>query len=514
MKFVADLHLHSKYSRAVSQSMVLSKMAEWARFKGINVLATGDFTHPFWFEQLKNELEDAGNGLYKLKSIVHSSQFTEKSSEPLTVNREPIYFLLSCEVSSIYSQGGKVRRIHNLFFFPSMSAVEKFNNELLKRGANLRSDGRPIVGISSRDLVEIALGCDEHVLTIPAHIWTPWFSVFGSFSGFDSIEECFGDLAGNIYGIETGLSSDPAMNWRIGDLEGKAILSSSDAHSPAKMGREATVFEAEEMSYEAIYKAIAGPAVLALRSPLQFGDSSNASAPAELGVRSRQGGTLGKRSPHTEASRAKLSNYPTTQPANYPKIAFTIEFYPEEGKYHFTGHRDCNYSQEAKMTQEKGTKCPVCNRPLTVGVMDRVEELANRNPKFEIRNSNRVRWIHSEGNRRPPYVSLVPLSEILAEALSLGVDTKKVMDTYMLLVSQLGSEFNVLLKADLKDIERNSSQKVAEGIEKVRNGNIVVEPGYDGKFGLVKIWQNSQVFEEKRQAEDDKQEESQLNLFA
>ena len=480
MKFVADLHLHSKYSRAVSQQMVLSKMAEWASFKGINVLGTGDFTHPFWFEQLKNELEEAGNGMYRLKAIGDKSVVSGQLSDV----QQEVYFLLSCEVSSIYSQGGKGRRIHNLFFFPSMSAVEKFNNELLKRGANLRSDGRPIVGISSRDLVEIALGCDEHVLIIPAHIWTPWFSVFGSFSGFDSIEECFGDLAGNIYGIETGLSSDPAMNWRIGDLEGKTILSSSDAHSLAKMGREATVFEADEISYDSIYEAISS------------------------------GSKVTKEPKEPKVEKSSGSSGSSVTAVTFPKIAFTIEFHPEEGKYHFTGHRNCDYSQEAKITQEKGTKCPVCSRPLTVAVMDRVEELANRNPKFEIRNSNRVRWIHSEGNRRPPYVSLVPLSEILAEALSLGVDTKKVMDTYMLLVSQLGSEFNVLLKADLKDIERNSSQKVAEGIEKVRNGNIVVEPGYDGKFGVVKIWQNSQVFEEKRQAEDDKQEESQLNLFA
>src|SRR3989344_6209853 len=208
MKFVADLHLHSKYSRAVSQSMVLSKMAEWARFKGIDVLATGDFTHPFWFEQLKNELEDAGRGLYRIKG--HETRDT----------KHDVYFLFSCEISSIYSQGGKGRRIHNLFFFPSLKSVEKFNKELISRGANLRSDGRPIMGISSRDLAKIALNIDKKSLIIPAHAWTPWFSIFGSFSGFDSIEECFGEMAPYIYGIETGLSSDPAMNWQIGDLEG------------------------------------------------------------------------------------------------------------------------------------------------------------------------------------------------------------------------------------------------------------------------------------------------------
>ena len=492
MKFVADLHLHSKYSRAVSQQMVLVKMAEWAKYKGINVLATGDFTHPFWFEQLKNELEDTDNGLYRLKaigdkSVVSGPAFAKASAGEHSSN---VYFLLSCEVSSIYSQGGKVRRIHNLFFFPSLSSVEKFNNELLKRGANLRSDGRPIVGISSRDLVEIALGCDEHVLIIPAHIWTPWFSVFGSFSGFDSLSECFGDLVDKIYGIETGLSSDPAMNWQIADLDGKSILSFSDAHSPAKMGREATVFEADEASYDSIYGAIVGK--------WEVGD--------------------GKLDNEVRNEKSDISLQSEANPASHipPRIAFTIEFHPEEGKYHFTGHRDCNYSQEAKITREKGTKCPVCNRPLTVGVMDRVEELAKNQVssiKYQV-SANGVRWVYPDGSGRPPYVSLVPLSEILAEALSSGADTKKVMDTYMLLVNQLGSEFNVLLKADLKEIERYSSQKVAEGIEKVRNGNIVVEPGYDGKFGVVKIWQNSQELEEKKQTKDDKQEESQLNLFA
>jgi len=244
MKFVADLHLHSKYSRAVSQQMVLAQMVHWAKLKGINVLATGDFTHPFWFDQIKNELAEAGRGLYKLKPSVNGSQIRQNSE--VSVNREPVYFLLSTEISSIYSQGDRVRRIHNLFFFPSLASVEKFNKALLTRGANLRSDGRPIVGITSRDLAEIALLCDEKALVIPAHVWTPWFSVFGSFSGFDSVEECFGDMSKFVYGIETGLSSDPAMNWRIADLDNLSILSFSDAHSLPKMGREATVFTRED----------------------------------------------------------------------------------------------------------------------------------------------------------------------------------------------------------------------------------------------------------------------------
>src|SRR3990170_8256349 len=287
MKFVADLHLHSKYSRAVSQDMTLENIAKYAQLKGISVAATSDFTHPFWFDQLRSQLEEAGNGLYRLKTPDSKLQTDEKE----------VYFLLSCEISSIYSQGGKGRRIHNLFFFPSLASVSKFNKKLLDKKANLRSDGRPIVGIPSRDLAQIALSCDEKVLIIPAHIWTPWFSLYGAFSGFDSIEECFGDMAKYIYGIETGLSSDPAMNWQIADLENRAILSFSDAHSLLKMGREATVFEGKDISYDSIYRAIAGP--------------------------------VSREAPFSRASRATR---------NDAKIAFTIEFHPEEGKYHYTGH--------------------------------------------------------------------------------------------------------------------------------------------------------------------------------
>ena len=468
MKFVTDLHLHSRYSRAVSQDMVLPKMAEWANYKGIDVLATGDFTHPFWFDMLKKELEETGNGLYKLGhsplGISHSKGEGQKA------NGE-IYFLLSCEISSIYSQGGKGRRVHNLFFFPQLKSVEKFNGELLKRGANLRSDGRPIVGITSRDLAKIALDVDSKALIIPAHAWTPWFSIFGSFSGFDSVEECFVDMAKYIYGIETGLSSDPAMNWQIADLDDRAILSFSDAHSLEKMGREATVFEAEEMSYDSIYGAI------------------------------RQVGQW--------AGRSKIENNPTnlqTHGPNYPsKIAFTIEFYPEEGKYHFTGHRDCNVSQSPQQTAKNGETCPVCGRQLTVGVMHRVEGLATRNTQQVTRNINGVRWVHDEQNKKPPYVSLVPLMEIIAGALGVAPKTKRVIDQYKLLIENLGSEFGVLLKANLEEISRFAQSKVVEGIEKVRKGEINIDPGYDGKFGEVKIWDREEVGEV---------DQSQLNLFA
>jgi len=493
MKFVADLHLHSRYSRAVSQNMTLENIAKYAQLKGISIVATGDFTHPFWFDQLKTELVDAGNGLYRLKT--NDQRLTQKDQaldvSPSALDEKKVYFLLSCEISSIYSQGGKGRRIHNLFFFPSLAAVSKFNKKLLDKKANLRSDGRPIVGIPSRDLAQIALSCDEKVLIIPAHIWTPWFSLYGSFSGFDSVEECFGDMAKYIYGIETGLSSDPAMNWQIADLENRAILSSSDAHSLLKMGREATVFEADEISYDAIYHAIAGP--VTTFPPASARSSQKTAVDQKDQVELRAVG-----SPSSRATR------------NDAKIAFTIEFHPEEGKYHYTGHRDCNFSQSPEETAKDGDICAVCGKKLTIGVMHRVEQLKSQNSKVRTEVRNGVRWVYPDGNGRPPYVSLVPLSEILSEALESGIGTKTVMDPYMALVSTFASEFNVLLKADIEQIASVSSSKIAQGIEKVRTGDIVVGPGYDGKFGVVKIWnQQNPDKNEKNEAE-----EKQLNLFA
>lgn len=416
-------------------------MAQYAKYKGINVLATGDFTHPFWFDTLTKELEEVGNGLFRLK---HTPG----------VSRGDVYFMLSCEVSSIYSQGGKNRRIHTLFMFPKLSSVEKFNSELVKRRANLRADGRPIVGISARDLAHIALNCDEKALIIPAHIWTPWYSIFGSFSGFDSVEECFGDAAEYIYGIETGLSSDPVMNWQIADLDNRAILSFSDAHSLEKMGREATVFEAEEISYDSIYSAIVGE------------------------------GTA--------------------------RIAFTIEFYPEEGKYHFTGHRNCNFSQSPEDTAKNGDICPVCKRPLTIGVMHRVEELKSRKSAFKIENAGDLVWKKSEYGR-PSYISFVPLYEIIAEALSVGVSTQKVKDMYLSLVTNVGSEFSILMKAEIAEIAKYSTVRIAEGISKVRKGDIVVEPGYDGLFGVVKIWPEAKDVSLAKEENDNI--EAQLNLI-
>ena len=425
MKVVADLQIHSRFARAVSPQMVVPVISEWAAKKGIDLVATGDWTHPLWYRELRTNLVEVGEGIYKAKDA------PEQGAK----------FLLSTEVSSIYSQGGRVRKVHTLIFAPNFEAVEGINKQLTRRGANLLSDGRPIVGLSAKQVAEIALGVDSKCLIIPAHAWTPHFSLYGSVSGFDSIEECFEELSPNIYAIETGLSSDPAMNWRIEDLENRRIVSFSDAHSPQKLGREATVFELSKFSFEAIRGAITGQ-----------GEG---------------------------------------------KISHTIEFYPEEGKYHYTGHRNCKVVYSPNETRKLGTTCPVCGRPLTVGVMSRVEHLAGREveTKSEV-DAFGVRWIKDARGKRSPYVMLVPLLEILSEALSFGVGSQKVMGVYDQLINLQGSEFKVLLQTPLEEIERAFGERVAEAISKVRSGDISIEPGYDGVFGKVKIWKESEALEE------------------
>lgn len=395
-------------------------ISEWAKKKGIDLVATGDWTHPIWYRELRANLVEAGEGVYKQKDV--------EEKAPL--------FLLSTEVSSIYTQGGKGRRIHTLIFAPNFGIVEKINRELTLRGANLLSDGRPITRLTARNIAEIALGVDPRCLIIPAHAWTPHYSLYGSISGFDSIEECFGEFAPRIYAIETGLSSDPAMNWRIAELAKRRIVSFSDAHSPRKMGREATIFDLAEINFSGIREAITG------KGP--------------------------------------------------GKIAYTIEFYPEEGKYHYTGHRNCKVVYSPNDTRKLGTTCPVCGRPLTVGVMSRVEELAS----LEIETKGEmdkfgVRWIKDKEEKRTPYVMMVPLLEILAEALGSSVASQKVQVAYDQMINILGSEFKILLETDLEEISNAAGPKISEAISKVRSGDIVIEPGYDGVFGKVKIWKKS-----------------------
>lgn len=450
MEFVADLHLHSKYSRAVSPAMNLFNMDLWALKKGLDILSTGDWTHPLWFREIQKELTEDTKGLFKLKNPPAGGSKTR--------------FLLSVEVSSIYSQGGKTRRIHNLIWSPSLETCEKINKELVKRGCNISSDGRPIIGLSSTALMELVLSIDKEALVIPCHAWTPWFSLYGSNSGFDSIDECFGSYAKYIYAIETGLSSDPYMNWQIKELDNKSILSFSDAHSMAKMGREATVFVTKNGMSN--YKSQIS------NNSITYQDIISA------------------------IKQDKDSKF---------KISYTIEFYPEEGKYHFTGHRNCNFVQTPGQTKLNGKLCPVCKKPLTVGVMHRVEELA-RNPKFsqEISkiNPNGVKWIVDPSKKHPPFVKLVPLNEIVAQSLFSTVESQKVKDLFDNLCSEFGNELKVLLKTEVKDIEKFAGKKVAEGVEKVRNGNIIILPGFDGQYGIVKIWDDKKISEKQTEVKD------------
>jgi len=403
MQVVTDLHLHSKYSRAVSSQMIPSVMSFVGRQKGIDVLATGDFTHPLWFKEIRSYLTEAEEGLFKIKNPREGEEKTR--------------FILSVEIANIYSQNGKGRRIHNLVWSPSFEVSEKISKALISRGFNVTSDGRPIIGMSSKALLEMILEIDERCLLIPCHIWTPWFGIYGQASGFNSLEESFGELSKYVYGIETGLSSDPEMNWEIAELDTRSILSFSDAHSPIKMGREATVFELENLSYENIRQAVM--------------------APAKHGI---------------------------TANIEKNRVLYTIEFYPEEGKYHYSGHRDCKVSLTPLQQQEVKGICPACGRKVTDGVLRRVEELASEKPRALIKqNEKGVTWILDPKRVHPPFVKIVPLNEIIAEALKRPVTSPRVKEIFDILCQKLQSEFYVLLKAEITEIARIAGERVGKG---------------------------------------------------
>jgi len=400
MKFAANLHLHSPYSRAVSPRMTLENLAYWGEVKGIRVLGGADFTHPKWLEKIKNELEPAENGLFKLKGKKHKTRF-----------------VLSSEISCIYSKNNRVRKIHIIVLAPSINAVEEINSALSNIG-NLFADGRPILKLDAKELVRIILSICNECLLIPAHLWTPWFSLFGSRSGFNSIEECFENYTDKIYAGETGLSSDPEMNWRLSQLDRIALISNSDAHSPENIGREANVFNTE-LSYKGIVNAIKS------KDPAKF--------------------------------------------------LYTIEFFPEEGKYYYDGHRACGISFSPKETYKYGGLCPVCGKKLTIGVLNRVEELADREegekPKTTI-----------------PFKRLIPLAEIIAEALGVGKKTKKVEKEYEELISVFGNELDILLNISQANLEKITLPKIAKGIICVREGKVSIKPGHDGVYGEIKIF--------------------------
>jgi uncharacterized protein (TIGR00375 family) len=470
MHIITDLQIHSKYSRAVSQQMVLPQIWQWAKRKGIGLMATGDWTHPLWMREIKAHLEEAGNGLFKLKktSLADIASVEEKWDGDKKDTFDP-YFMLATEVSSIYSQGGKGRRIHTLIWVSSLASADKIIQKFEDRGCNLLSDGRPIIGLTSIEVCDIVLSTDPTALVIPAHAWTPWFSLYGSESGFDSIAEAFGNFSKYIYAIETGLSSNPAMNWRIKDLDTRSLVSFSDSHSGPKIGREATVFDLEEISYKMIRRAIMRP----------FYQASG-----------------------------------EVQKVTSNKIAYTVEFYPEEGKYHYTGHRNCGIKQTPEETKKKGIICPVCGRKLTIGVMHRVEQLAGRSIEDlklhkKVLPDTQMQSIYSKTfPDRPAFVMLVPLAEIIAEVLHTGATTQKVQSDYIALTDHFGGEFNVLLNARISDIATIVNPQIAQAIEKVRTGDIVVDPGYDGTFGVVKIFS-----EDKKEESLPIQTKDQLSMF-
>ncbi len=423
MKFIADLHIHSKYSRATSRDMEVETLSLWAKRKGIKLMGTGDFTHPLYFLDLKTKLRPQGNGLFILKEDPEGTQF-----------------MLTAEVSNMFTQGGRGRRIHTLIFAPSFEVVERINAQLAKYG-KVSSDGRPIFGFSAKDLLKMILSISPECLLIPAHAWTPWFSIFGANSGFNSIPECYEEESKHIYAIETGLSSDPQMNWRLSALDDITLISNSDAHSPGKIGREANIFNCD-LSYAAITEAIR------------------------------------RKNPH--------------------QVLFTIEFFPEEGKYHYDGHRNCGILFSPKETRKHKDLCPVCGKRLTVGVMNRVEELADRR----------------EGtipNKAIPALHLVPLDEIIADAMGVGANSVSVEKEYLRLVECGGSEFDILLELSPEELASFTPPLILEGIMRVREGRLKITPGYDGVFGKIQIFSPEE--REKGSAVEEAPEVKQMKLF-
>ncbi len=420
MKYIADLHIHSLFSRATSKSSNLAGLAAWAAVKGIDVLGTGDFTHPGWFRQLTEKLQPAEPGFFRLKDTDIPPAFESVRPD----RAESCRFVLSAEISSIYKRHGQVRKIHNIIYVPDLESAARINSRLAGIG-NIESDGRPILGLDARDLLEIVLELAPDGFLVPAHIWTPWFSLFGSKSGFDTIEECYGDLSSHIFALETGLSSDPDMNRLVSALDRFTLISNSDCHSPGKLGREANLFTCG-FNFFSMRDSLKNPAV---------------------------GGFLG-----------------------------TIEFFPEEGKYHHDGHRKCGINLDPQQTSKISGICPVCGKPLTIGVMHRVLELADRDKPLYPAHS-------------PGFYSLIPLPEVLSEILGRGPATKTVMNEYTRLISLFDSEFNLLMNVPVDEIQSRCSPVLAEAVQRIRKGKVIRQAGYDGEFGVIKVFEQGELQE-------------------
>jgi uncharacterized protein (TIGR00375 family) len=414
MEYVADFHIHSRFSRSTSQHLNLFTLNQWAQLKGLKVIGTGDFTHPKWFSELRTGLIPAEPGLFQLKAGIEES---EEAFVPSSCTSE-VRFVLSAEISTIYKKNEKVRKVHHLILMPDLPSVARLN-AVLERVGNIKSDGRPILGLDSRNLMQMVLEASEDAVVIPAHAWTPHFSILGAKSGFDTIAECYEEFTPYIFAIETGLSSDPPMNWRLSMLDHIVLVSNSDAHSPSKLAREANIFDTE-LSFAAMIKAL--------------------------------------------------------KTKDHQAFKGTIEFFPEEGKYHYDGHRACKKRMNPEETIKNSYRCPVCNRKVTVGVVHRVLELADR----------------EEGHRPEsafPFQRLIPLVEILAETFKAGVTSQKVTRAYSKLLAELGNELYILRKAPPKDIGMVASDLAAEAVRRVRDGNVYIAPGYDGEYGTIKVFE-------------------------
>lgn len=420
MRHIIDLHIHSRYSRACSKELTFPNLDRWCRKKGITICGTGDFTHPKWSSEMEEHLEPAGNGLYQLKESNVKGQMSK------------VYFVPTAEVSCIYKRGGKVRRVHMIIVAPDFATVKRINERLAAIG-NIHSDGRPILGLDSEELAKIVFDASPACLLIPAHAWTPWFAVFGSASGFDTLEECFGVMTKHIYAVETGLSSDPAMNWRLTKLDNITLVSNSDAHSLENLGREANVIDMIDTTKD-LYTAM------------------------------------------TQIIREK----------DRKRFLFTIEFFPEEGKYHMDGHRACDVRATPAETKRWKGLCPKCKKPLTIGVLNRIDALAAR-PHGE----------HPPG--AIPFKSIVPLREIIAEAYDVGKQSKRVQTLYEQIVARV-PEFTVLLDAEYAELQTITTPEVVEGIRRVREGRIHIEPGYDGAYGIVEVFEAHEYAKRKQQA--------------
>jgi DNA helicase-2/ATP-dependent DNA helicase PcrA len=415
MKFLADLHIHSKFSRATSRDMILDSLAPWARVKGLSLLATGDFTHPEWLFLMKEKLEPMGNGFLRLKN--GTTSFEAPPFKGLPASSKDLAFILSSELSFIYSKGGKVRKIHVMLLAPDFESVERVNSRLQAVG-NLGSDGRPILGMDVRLFARMVAETAPRCVVIPSHIWTPWFSLFGANSGFDAIEECFEEMTPLIFALETGLSSDPPMNRRLSALDRFALVSNSDAHSPSKIGREANAFDTD-FSYRGLVEALR-----------------------------------------------------TNDPS---KFLYTVEFFPEEGKYHYDGHRKCGVVCSPRESLRTNDLCPKCGKKLTIGVLHRVEELADRENGDGIPD-------------RIPFKNLIPLNEVIAQALGKTPECQGVWDLYFRFIREFGDEHSILTNVPVAELARVSPENVAEAVDRMRKGQVHIVPGHDGEYGTIRIF--------------------------